>query len=124
SDLWPVLNSDLLAQVIRLTSHNQLLLEQVRQLHAEKAALQTWLAQPCYTMHLPEKCDANYQRCQGFINQCYLKVILFISLLSRQALDWTSPYKACDSPALSNWEVFLQTMSVLFDSVPNPVWQL
>lgn len=122
-------NDTLQAQVVQLASENQLLQEQVTQLHARNTALQTQLVQRCSPVQLPEWFDGYCQQFRGFINQCCLlfviqpqsyatdhtEVSLVISLLSRE--DWVSPFLEHDSLVLSNWEVFPQAMSVLFDDL-------
>uniref|UniRef100_A0A674IZX0 DUF4939 domain-containing protein n=1 Tax=Terrapene triunguis TaxID=2587831 RepID=A0A674IZX0_9SAUR len=79
----------------------------------------------------PEQFDNNRQLYPDFINQFHLlymmspqfhstdraKMSLVISRLFREALHCASSFLECNRPVLSNWEVFLQGMSVLFDDL-------
>uniref|UniRef100_A0A674J3V2 DUF4939 domain-containing protein n=1 Tax=Terrapene triunguis TaxID=2587831 RepID=A0A674J3V2_9SAUR len=112
--------SDLLSGLLR---------DQVSQLHMENTLLRTQTTVPCleqrFTMPLPEQFNGSRQPFWGFMNQCHLLFLLcpqtyvsvVISLLKGEALDWTSPLLESNSPVLSNWNTFLQSISAIFDDL-------
>lgn len=108
------------AQGVQLTSDNQQLQEQARQLSMKNTVQLTQPAVPCpeqgLAIPLPERFDGNPRLFQGFMNQrCLMflihpqiyasnraKIALVISLLTGDALDWASPLLEGQSLVLSN----------------------
>uniref|UniRef100_A0A8C4VHP7 Uncharacterized protein n=1 Tax=Gopherus evgoodei TaxID=1825980 RepID=A0A8C4VHP7_9SAUR len=90
---------------------NQALQDQIVQL-IEDTLLAVPFPKQDPAIPMPERFNGNYRWFWGFMNQCRL---LFLILLTGDALDWAFPLLEGRSPVLSNWEAFLCSISTIFD---------